>query len=146
MRKKNNDSSATPPDDNQPSGTDLTPPKGEQPSTPDTTPSLNTLSVDIENDTASKPAGMPRRQFLRGLATGGATIVAGSLLAGVSTPASASGANPRPGSPNAWEASRSIYGGNVNLATGNVNLTIPITSWSGTGGGLNFALVFNSQS
>ena len=89
---------------------------------------------------------MPRRNFVQGLVASGAALVAGAMLAGGATPASASIATARPGSPNPWEASQSIYSGVVNLATGNVTLTIPITSWAGTGGGFNFALVFNSQS
>ena len=71
---------------------------------------------------------MPRRQFLRGLTASGVTLVAGAMLAGTATPASASIGPPIPGLPNAWEASQGIYSGMVNLSTGNVNLTRRATS------------------
>ena len=145
-----NDVSATPPDGIDPSGTDLSSPDGDETSRPDSSSdaasSLNTPSLNVESNPPDKPAGMPRRQFLRGLTASGVTLVAGAMLAGTVTPASATGTTLRPGSPNAWEASQGIYSGVVAFSTGNVTLTIPITSWSGTGGGLSFALVFNSQS
>ena len=40
----------------------------------------------------------------------------------------------------------SIYSGVVNLSTGNTHLVFPLCGWGGKGGGVQFSLVFNSQS
>lgn len=98
-------------------------------------------------DTTMPPrADTSRRSFLKGLASLGTTLAAGALLAGEQTPAKASGGSGIAGSPKPWHASVGIYGGSNNLSTGNTQIVLPVCSWGGLGGGLSFALVFNSQS
>ena len=89
--------------------------------------------------------GATRREFIKGAAAVGAAIAALPLLsneASASTVPPASG----PGGMNSWQQSMPIYSGSVNLATGNGQLILPICGWGGLGGGLQFSLVFNSQS
>lgn len=120
MDTTQNDVSASSPDGNEPSGSDSTPPTGDQNSRPDSsseaasslsTPAFHTAALDAESAASDKPAGMPRRNFVQGLVASGAALVAGAMLAGGATPASASIATARPGSPNPWEASQGIYSG-----------------------------------
>ena len=53
--------------------------------------------------------------------------------------------SPAPGAPERWEGRQSVYGGVVNLSTGNLLLGRPITGWRTIGPGVNLGLIFNSQ-
>ena len=92
---------------------------------------------------ASKSA--TRREFIKGAAAAGAAIAALPALSGkasASTFPPASG----PGAMRSWQQLAPIYSGTVNLSTGNAQIVLPICNWDGLGGGLQFSLVFNSQS
>jgi YD repeat-containing protein len=52
---------------------------------------------------------------------------------------------PAPGAPERWQGSQQVYGGVVNLSTGNLLLGRPITGWRTVGVGVNLGLIFNSQ-
>ena len=108
---------------------------------------------DMDSPFAPDLANPPSRRelFRDAVAVGIAAALAPSLLSGGS--ASAQGVPPTastpplapsPGSPRAWIESVGVYSGSVNLATGNLWLSLPLCGWGGLGG-LSFGIVFNSQ-
>ena len=52
---------------------------------------------------------------------------------------------PAPGAAMPWQPRFDVYGGTANLATGNLSLSNTISEWTANGGGVQFALVYNSQ-
>ena len=90
-------------------------------------------------------ASVSRRSFLKSAASLGAGLLIASLLPASHMPAAAQSVTGGfPGTPRPWHIAMSLPNGSLNLSTGNVQLTIPFTSWSGLSS-INFALVFNNQ-
>jgi hypothetical protein len=103
----------------------------------------------LEAPSPGASSGQSRREFLKRVAAAGAGLAAAPILL-LSDPSAADATSPplapAPGAPLPWHAGAPIYKGVMNQSTGNAQLSHRITGWGGTGGGLSFALFFNSQS
>ena len=102
------------------------------------------LTASTPTTSAVSPS-LSRRSFLQNAMTASAGLLIASLLPALHTPAAAQSVSRGfPGSPRPWHVAMPLSNGSLNLSTGNVQLTIPITGWSGLSS-VNFALVFNNQ-
>ena len=120
-----------------------------EPPAPDDSRRPDAASPSDQN--SNKPnAASSRRDFLKGLAGTSAGMAAGGVLLADEQKAQASGGSDGgapvgTGTERAWQIGQPVNGGDVNLATGNLHLDLPVCGWGGLGG-LALGLAYNSQS